>query len=117
MNGTIKTRGQFQRVYNSGNKSVGRYLVVFALPSPDIDGDGSELLVGVVASRKVGNAVRRNRAKRRLRAAFRSVRSSIVSPAWVVLVSRAAAADEVANSKDVAEEMDRLLRKMGLVQC
>ena len=115
MNGTLKTRRQFDRVYSAGQKAVGRNLVVFALPSPETE--GSDLLVGVVASRKVGNAVHRNRAKRRIRAAFKLVQPRIERPAWIVLVSRAAAAEGATRSADLVEEMDRLLRNVGLIQC
>ena len=46
---------------------VGRYLVVFALAS-----EGELCRVGITASRKVGGAVVRNRARRRVRELFRS---------------------------------------------
>lgn len=46
---------------------MGRYLVVFALAS-----GGEMCRVGITASRKVGGAVVRNRARRRVRELFRS---------------------------------------------
>lgn len=44
-----------------------------AATSPPRKGDGAVVRVGFTASRKVGNAVLRNRAKRRLRAAAAEV--------------------------------------------
>ena len=41
---------------------VGRYLVVFALP-----GEGEVCRLGITATRKIGGAVVRNRARRRVR--------------------------------------------------
>jgi len=48
--------------------------------------------VGFTASKKVGNAVARNRAKRRLREAARAVLPSLARPGWdYVLIARAGA--------------------------
>lgn len=53
------------------------------------DGDPS-VRVGFTCSRKVGNAVTRNRAKRRLRSIAREVLSGLAQPGWdYVLIGRA----------------------------
>lgn len=62
----LRRRGEFAAVQDGGRRVAGRYLVLLARPS---DRPGDRL--GVVASRRVGSAVRRNRAKRRLRELFR----------------------------------------------
>ncbi len=59
-------RAEFQRVYASGVKVVGRYLVLFALP-----GSGDSCRLGITTTRKIGGAVVRNRARRRIRELFR----------------------------------------------
>lgn len=54
------------------------------------DEPGSEARIGFTCSKKVGNAVARNRAKRRLRAAARAVLPAAGRPGWdYVLVGRA----------------------------
>lgn len=63
---SLTRQRDFQKVYQQGRKIVGRTLVLYFLPAPD---DAR----AVVASRKVGNAVRRNRAKRLLREMLRAV--------------------------------------------
>ena len=52
--------------------------------------DGAALVrVGFTASKKIGNAVARNRAKRRLRAVVRDVLASSARPGWdYVLVAK-----------------------------
>ncbi len=62
---SLAKQSEFQKVYGSGTKKVGRLVVVYLLSAKDF---GS----AVVASRKVGGAVQRNRAKRLLREARRN---------------------------------------------
>ena len=61
---SLVKKSDFHKVYDGGAKRIGRLLVVYLLPAEDT-------AWAVVASRKVGSAVRRNRAKRLLREAFR----------------------------------------------
>jgi len=57
--------------------------------------DPAKVRVGVTCSRKVGNAVARNRAKRRLRAAARSILPEAGRPGWdYVLIGRPRATAE-----------------------
>jgi ribonuclease P protein component len=63
----LKTRAQFLRVAAVRSRAARPGLVLQAAPRPG-EPEG-ELRVGFTASRRVGNAVVRNRAKRRLRAA------------------------------------------------
>ncbi|MCY4659754.1 MAG: ribonuclease P protein component [Acidobacteria bacterium] len=62
----IRRRPEFQRVQQGGVRSRGRYLTLFTLPN------GMDVTrLGIIATRRVGGAVRRNRAKRRVRELFR----------------------------------------------
>jgi ribonuclease P protein component len=67
----LKTRGDFLRVAAGRVRAVRPGLIVQAAPQPDET--VAVLRVGFTASRRVGNAVKRNRAKRRLRAAADAV--------------------------------------------
>jgi ribonuclease P protein component len=57
---------EFQRVFDGGQRIRGRFLTVIVAP-----GETSGARLGLVASRKLGDAVRRNRAKRLIREIFR----------------------------------------------
>ena len=69
----LKKRADFQRVYREGVRANGRHLVVFVMPV-----QGQEGRFGVTASRKVGSAVQRARAKRRLRELWRIHRARLL---------------------------------------
>ena len=72
----LKRRREFLRVQGAARKWVAPGLIVQARRREDGDGERepkSGFRVGFTVSRKVGNAVRRNRARRRLRAAAERV--------------------------------------------
>ena len=62
----LKQRRDFQRVAGKGARAARPGLVLQALPAP-----GQGLRVGFTTTKKLGNAVVRNRARRRLREAAR----------------------------------------------
>jgi len=62
----LRSRQQFQRVQQGGRRIATRYLVLLGCPN-QLDHDR----LGIIASRKFGNAVARSKAKRRLRELFR----------------------------------------------
>jgi ribonuclease P protein component len=62
----LTQRREFQRVAAKGGRAARPGLVLQALPAP-----GQPLRVGFTATKKLGNAVVRNRTKRRLREAAR----------------------------------------------
>jgi ribonuclease P protein component len=68
----LKTRADFLRVAATGARAARPGLVLQAAPQP-LAGKGNVPRIGFTASRRVGNAVARNRAKRRLRAAAAAV--------------------------------------------
>ncbi|NKB19106.1 MAG: ribonuclease P protein component [Alphaproteobacteria bacterium] len=67
----LKRRHQFLRVARGGKKCAMPGLVLQAQEQPPLDQDATadNIRIGFTVSRKVGNAVVRNRARRRLRAA------------------------------------------------
>ena len=69
--------------------------------------------VGFVVSRAVGNAVTRNRVKRRLRELVRARLRSL--PDAGLLVVRALPASAAASYADLARDLDKALRRLGVV--
>ncbi len=70
----VRRRGEFKRVFDLSLRMKGRYLTVLMAPN----GAGTRRL-GIVASRKLGDAVRRNRAKRLIRDIFRRRINTVAS--------------------------------------
>jgi ribonuclease P protein component len=90
----LKTRADFLRVAAGRNRAVRPAFIVQAAPQPTEEVSGTSVRVGFTASRKVGNAVVRNRAKRRLRAIAAEVLPQMGHPGTdYVLVARATASE------------------------
>ncbi len=74
--GRLRKRAEFLRAAAQGKKAAMPGVIIQSLAAaataPHLDA-GADLWLGLTVSRKVGNAVARNRARRRLREAARSV--------------------------------------------
>ena len=77
----IRRRPEFQQVYNRGVRIRGRYSTLFMLPNNQTAGR-----LGIAATKKLGGAVQRNRAKRLIREVFR--RNKLAAGLDVVIVPR-----------------------------
>lgn len=77
----VRRRGEFTRVFDLALRAHGRYLTVLMAPNK-----AGTARLGIVASRKLGDAVRRNRAKRLIREVFRQTPPLPGRPAVDVVV-------------------------------
>ncbi len=76
--------------------------------------EDASLRLGVVASRKTGAAVARNRSRRRLREAFRLNRHLFQGKVDIILIARRSIVN--ASWKDIEEELLRLAKQAGILQ-
>lgn len=84
----------------------------FLLQARDRSDGDAMVRVGFTASKKIGNAVLRNRAKRRLRALAREVLAQAARPGWdYVLVARPEATVTRAYA-DLGADLDQALRSV-----
>ncbi|WP_395658086.1 ribonuclease P protein component [Nocardioides sp.] len=99
----------FREAVRSGRRSGSRTVVVhLALGAPDTQAVPGPR-VGFVVSKAVGNAVVRNRVKRRLRHLARELVTSL--PGSAVLVVRALPAAADASSAELGADLVRCLRR------
>lgn len=99
---------QFREAYDAADKHVGRLMVLYLRR-----GEGASLRLGVVSSRKVGNAVARARARRLLREAYRRNRHRLQGEVDVVLVARPYLLK--VDGPAVVDDLMGLLKRAGLV--
>jgi len=106
----LKTRADFLRVAASGRRAVRPGLMLQAAASPSEAG-AAGVRVGFTASRKVGNAVVRNRAKRRLRAAAAEILSRDGRPGTdYVLIARTGTGER--RYEDLLADLASALRQV-----
>jgi len=104
----LKHNREFQLVYRKGKSAHSPILVLFFLPLPETTSIG----VGFTAGKKVGNAVRRNRAKRRMRALFRDVSSSLRSGNYVLVAKSTTFDTPYAH---LQKALNKMLKQVGAV--
>lgn len=107
--GRLKRRAEFLRVAAKGRKAPVHGLVLQALARDD----DAPARIGFTVTKKVGNAVARNRTRRRLKEAARLLlRAEPIAGADVVIIGR-----DATRKRDFVELMDdlrRALRKAGV---
>lgn len=79
----ITRNGDFLRIYRRGKSVAGPYLVAYVFPNRL-----GITRLGLTTSKKIGNAVARNRARRVLRAAYREISPRIRAGIDIILVAR-----------------------------
>ncbi len=69
--------------------------------------------IGFTASKKIGNAVKRNFAKRRLRAVFADLSSNLIEGTYIFVAKKDILDIEFSKLR---EDLNRTLKKIGALQ-
>lgn len=103
----LKENHIFQRLYHKGRSCAGKYMVLYCRENRS---DCNR--VGYTVGKKLGHAVVRNRARRRLREVYRLAEEQLRPGLDVVVVARSRCVD--AKFPALQAEFARLARKTGL---
>lgn len=100
----IRRKQDFQRVYQGGKKIVSSSFILYYCLEPE----RPYRRLGIAASRKVGNAVKRNRCKRLVREVFRQNKDLFPQGADIVFVVARAMTEKYYS--DILSEIYRVFQ-------
>ena len=105
----ITSRRLFQRVREDGTSVAGHFLVLGVLRDESIT---DPVRIGYITTRRLGNAVTRNRVRRRLRGILQRTGERLLPGYCLVLVARNRAAE--ASSEALEKEWKWLAHRSGI---
>jgi ribonuclease P protein component len=106
----IKSTGDFARTRAKGQRFVSGCLILNIADRPP----GAQSRVGVITSRKIGEAVVRTRARRLLRESFRLHQRELGRPVDLILVARASIVGK--KFADVERDFLKALAQTDLIK-
>ena len=106
---TIKENRTFQRIYKRGRSALTPFLVLYCRPN-----NLGHNRLGVTVSTKLGGAVVRNRARRRLREVYRLAQGDLVQGFDIIAVARGRAVDGPYDR--LTKAFYRACRELGLLE-
>lgn len=104
----LRNKKDFTRLYKKGRSQGSRYVVMFFIKN-----DLPYRRRAFLASKKVGNSVRRNRARRLMKESYRKIGENIKDGYDVLFIAR----NNINGAKcqDVLKSMNQVLKRAGLI--
>lgn len=106
---TLKTNSDFRRAYARGKSYTNPALVLYVRKNR-----AGSCRIGITASKKIGNAVQRNRARRVIREAFRQLEFPLKGHYDLVFVARTKTVFK--KSTDIYNVMLPMLKEAGVIE-
>jgi len=105
---TLRKQSDFSRVYKQGKSRGGRFAVIL------YKRNGLKFTrTAFVASKKVGNSVKRNRSRRLMRAAYRAIEPNVKRGYDIIFVARAAITE--CRETEVERQLRKTLEGAGIL--
>ena len=108
----LKDNDDFQRIYKEGKAYRDKYFIMYLVRTGALNSNPS-IKAGFTVSRKVGNAVVRNRLKRLLREIFRLNKNNLLTGCKIVFVARKESA--ALGYKDTRNAVEGLFKRAKLI--
>ena len=115
----IKEHHLYNKAYRSGKRFFGRYICVYILKDLQarrLQREHPQRItvnrLGLSVSKKVGGAVKRNRAKRIIRAAYATLSHELVRGNLIVISAKPEINGQ--KSRDIARELRYALKKLEM---
>ena len=110
---TLKKDREFQVIYKHGKKKFGYYSLIFVKKN-----NNEKNYCGFVVSKKVGNAVYRNRIKRLYREFYRKNENFIKKGNDIIFVGKKILNEKIKELKysDIERDMLKILKNLDLLK-
>lgn len=105
----IRKNYEFLRIYKKGKFYVGKFIILYYLAN-----NSNINRIGITASKKVGNAVKRNRIRRLIKENFRIYEDFVKQGCDFVFVARNN--DVLPVYTEIKKEMKFLLKKLNIFE-
>ena len=105
---SLKQNHEFRRLYHKGKSAVSPYFVIYCRKN-----NRAMSRLGITTGVKLGNAVKRNRARRRIRALYRTNEGNILPGYDIVVVARTRVI--YGNYAELEYSFRKLMKKLELV--
>ncbi|MCM1285439.1 MAG: ribonuclease P protein component [Acetobacter sp.] len=105
---TLKENKDFRRLYYRGKSEASSCIVTYVMKN-----NFGSTRVGITSGKKIGNAVKRNRARRIIRAAFSSYEGSLNGSYDIVFVARTRTTQ--VKMQEVEQQMGEQLKRLGVI--
>ncbi|MDX8289889.1 ribonuclease P protein component [Metabacillus indicus] len=106
----IKKNEDFQKVFKQGKSMANRQFVIYMLNQPE----EKEFRLGLSVSKKIGNAVTRNRVKRLVRQVFLEEKDSLKTGMDYIVIARKPASEM--DYHEVKSSLLHLFRKTKILK-
>ncbi len=105
----LKKNADFQKTYRYGIYFANRYFVLYKHKNQSLH----HFRLGISISKKIGNAVERNRIKRRIKEHIRLIKDQIIGNNDIIIVVRKASKDS--TFVEIQKSLNYLLAKAELI--
>jgi ribonuclease P protein component len=105
----IKKNKEFQHVFQDGKSMANRQFVIYTLEKKE----QPEFRIGLSVSKKIGNAVTRNRIKRLVRQAFLEMKEQLPGYVDIVVIARKPTAEM--SYEEVQKSLQHIIRKLPML--